>query len=852
MGSRPQSPSSTASAGQIANPHAPINPSGLRVSQTLSVSPEDRRTEHAEAGSAGASPIGNSDGVEDGAVPSTLSLSGRAASHEAANAPSSQSKHAEGNGEGSMMAKVKASAREVAGETTSLLLRPFEYVASHAHPGPCDHGTFSPQPNSRAASIKGSEGAGRPAYGRSRSLFNSMTDGIADGFRGTVGKKMTTTARLAEEHGINTSKAMYALSSSKSLIVLTMLMTLCNRYFTYYIPFFAWIRQYKWAYVKGDLVAAITMASLYIPMSLSYAANLGHVPPINGLYSFVFNPLIYAFLGSCPQMVVGPEAAGSLLLGSVVRDSIEKGHTGDEDQVLQAQVAGLVTGIAGSVIFIAGLTRLGFLDSVLSRPFMRGFISSVGVIIIIDQLLTELGLVNAGIEAGVSHGSSVDKLVFIFTHIKEAHLLTSLVAGVSFLVIMICRQLKNRLQPHYPSVAYIPDRFLVVVLSAVFAKQFRWDQQGLEILGEVKSASGGLIPFNWPFQTKHITHIRQAMGTSFLIALLGFFESSVAAKALGDSSKDGIQGVQLSPNRELVALGVANLVGGCFMALPAFGGYGRSKLNASTGGKTPMSSIFLSLITIVCIIFLLPSFHYLPKAVLSSMITVVAWSLIEEAPHDISFFVRIGGYTELGLMAIIFSATIFYSLSLGIAIGVGLSLLSVIRHSTRPRIQILGRIPGTNRFENAEDNPKTLEFIEGCLIVKIPEPLTFANTGDLKNRLRRLELYGTNAAHPALPRIRPDGHNRNIIFDIHGVTGLDGSGTQVLSEIVSGYCERGVRVFFSRGPGEGSHIWDLFVRSGIVDKVGGASHFVADVESALRLTEVEELGENVYENLAGD
>ena len=234
------------------------------------------------------------------------------------------------------------------------------------------------------------------------------------------------------------------------------------------------------------------------------------------------------------------------------------------------------------------------------------------------------------------------------------------------------------------------------------------------------------------------------------------------------------------------------------------------------------------------------------------MITVVAWSLIEEAPHDIAFFLRIRGFTELGLMIIIFAATIFYSLTFGIAIGIGLSLLSVIKHSTRPRIQILGRIPGTNRFENAEDNPDKLEFVEGCLIVKIPEPLTFANTGELKNRLRRLELYGTTSAHPALPRVRAPEHNRNVIFDIHGVTGLDGSGTQVLEEIVSNYRSRGVRVFFSRGPAVGTPIYQLFERSGILETCGGKEHFVADVGEALRLTEVEEGSEVGYSNLAGD
>jgi MFS superfamily sulfate permease-like transporter len=223
------------------------------------------------------------------------------------------------------------------------------------------------------------------------------------------------------------------------------------------------------------------------------------------------------------------------------------------------------------------------------------------------------------------------------------------------------------------------------------------------------------------------------------------------------------------------------------------------------------------------------------------MISVVAWSLIEEAPHDISFFLQIRGWTELTLMAIIFIATIFYSLTLGMALGVGISLLQVIKHSTRPRIQIMGRIPGTNRFENAEAANSHLEHIEGCLIVKIPEPLTFANTGELKTRLRRLELYGTSEAHPALPRLRSQDSNRNVIFDIHGVTSLDGSGTQVLVEIVQNYQRRGVRVFFSRGPSHKGHpVWKLLERSRIVEMCGGEGHFVNDVEEALRMSEYEE------------
>lgn len=372
-----------------------------------------------------------------------------------------------------------------------------------------------------------------------------------------------------------------------------------------------WAPEYNWSYFKGDFVGALTVAGIYVPMALSLANNLAHVPAINGLYSFVFTPLMYALLGSCPAMIVGPEAAGSLLVGTIIKDSINSGHGGDDDAALQATICGVVAGLAGAMVFIAGIARLGFLDGVLSRPFLRGFISAIGVVIFVDQLIPELGLsrVMDG-SPGVSHGSSIDKLRFIFGNLDKVHRLTFAVAGTSFVVIMICREVKRRLQPRYPGVAYIPDRFVVVVLSAILAYWFDWESKGVTVLGKVESASGHLFAFRWPFLPSNMPYIRDAMGTSFLIALLGFFESSVAAKSIGSS--EVFSSIQLSPNRELVALGAANLVGACFMSLPAFGGYGRSKVNKQTGGRSPMSSILLSLFTLITILFLLPALYYLP------------------------------------------------------------------------------------------------------------------------------------------------------------------------------------------------------------------------------------------------
>ncbi|EAW09946.1 SulP family inorganic anion transporter [Aspergillus clavatus NRRL 1] len=667
----------------------------------------------------------------------------------------------------------------------------------------CSHGTFSPRPEDHGGDV---QWAG-----------------------GRVEIPGDSSASSSHMHGPDN------LPSMESSMTASLVKNRNALYISYYVPFFNWIGQYRWSFFRGDLIAAFTVASIYIPMALSLSSNLAHAPPINGLYSFVVSPFIYAILGSSPLLVVGPEAAGSLLVGTIVKTSVKQGQSHEDNGAENAIVVGVATALAGSMILIAGLTRLGFLDNVLSRPFLRGFITAIGFVIFVDQLIPEAGLADKAKDAGVSHGTTVDKLIFFFRNVRYCHGLTAAVSFSSFAIIMVFRTLKKKIQPRYPQVAYFPDRILVVILSAILTWHLGWDEKGLEILGAMKDNGNGVLVFKWPFT--EMKHVRTAMSTSFIIALLGFFESSVAAKGLAQNREDGVKGMTVSANREMVALGVANVLGGCFMALPAFGGYGRSKVNASTGARSPMSSIFVSIITLVSILVLLPYLYYLPKAVLSSMISVVAFSLIEECPHDVAFFIRLRGWSELALMILIFASTIFYSLELGIALGIGLSVLILIRHSTQSRIQILGKVSGTGRFDNAELHPEDVKSIEGALVIKIPEPLTFANTGDLRNRLRRLELYGSSRVHPSLPRMRSPEHNKNIIFDVHGVTSIDGSGTQVLFEIVKDYADIGTRVFFCRLPNR--DVFRMFEKSGIVQQAGGMTHFVSSVDEALRLAESE-------------
>ena len=185
-------------------------------------------------------------------------------------------------------------------------------------------------------------------------------------------------------------------------------------------------------------MGALTVASLYVPLSVSFAI-LAHAHPVSGLYSFVLNPLLYALLGTCPLMVVGPEAPGSLLVGTVVALS-NHGNEGEKGDIINAQIAGTVTACTGTILFVAGLCRFGYVDSVLSRPFMRGFIGAVGLNVVIEQTVTGLGLGSlVRQDPDVAGGSPARKLLFVLWHLKETHLLSAVVSLTSFVVIMIIR-----------------------------------------------------------------------------------------------------------------------------------------------------------------------------------------------------------------------------------------------------------------------------------------------------------------------------------------------------------------------------------------------------------------------------
>ncbi|KAF9418774.1 hypothetical protein BGZ94_009601 [Podila epigama] len=591
----------------------------------------------------------------------------------------------------------------------------------------------------------------------------------------------------------------------------------------YYVPILRWLPCYSMEHFGHDLLAGLTVACLIVPQSLSYATALAHLDPIHGLYAAFIPCILYAILGTSRQLSLGPEALISMLVGTAIAQ--QQHAIGSTDPKTGLAIGVIITLFVGLFTFLLGFVRLGFLDSVLSRALLRGFVTAVAFVIIIEQSITLFGLKELAEHAGVGEQSStVDKVIFIAANLGHIHVLTTVVSFSSIIFLLAFGSLKTRFTK-LPFLQFVPEILLCVILYSGLTAIFRWDKEGLAILGKMKG--GNLLLPSLPVVPKGVS-VLSLFGTAVLISIIGFVKSIVVTKQYATKYNYSV-----SPNRELVAIGIANIFGGLFQAIPAFGSLARSKINDKAGARTQLAGFITALFVLLAIIFLLPYFYYLPKPVLGGIICVAALSLLSETPHDLKFMWQIQAWSDLGLLLLTFVATIYMSIEAGTLIAVALSFLLVIKTSTYPRITLMGRMPGTRgKFRPIKDYPGIAEHIDGVLIVKVEEGLYFANTGQLKDRLHRLEVFGDMSVHPSEEaRLNPVSH---VIFDVENMPSLDASAMQILLEIVEAYQARGIDVYFVKLR-DNSKI--LFAKSGLLERAGGEGHFFRRTGDAIAFIE---------------
>ncbi|RKO86857.1 sulfate transporter family-domain-containing protein, partial [Blyttiomyces helicus] len=576
----------------------------------------------------------------------------------------------------------------------------------------------------------------------------------------------------------------------------------------YYIPVIGWLPNYDVRkYLQHDILAGVTVAFLLVPQGLSYAQALVKIPPVNGLYTAIFPLIVYAFLGTSRQLGVGPEALISILVGATIKEySLKDNLSGGADSLLDfaeksqhehIAIASLLCLLVGLFTFLLGFFRLGFLDSVLSRALLRGFVLAVAVVVMIDMADTLLGNVPPVGQCGIplpttppedqEPESPIQKLLDTLSKLGRTHMLTATLSACSVAFLLGMRWLKKKFA-RVRWLQFLPEILILVVASTLLCQMLRWDCQGVAILNRVQGGDGATSLFPRLPQIT-IPKVKFLMLSAILISVIGFVESIVVAKTYAAKHDYAV-----SPNRELVALGLANIVASLFGAFPAFGSLGRSAVNDTAGAKTQLAGLFTGSLVLCAAIWLLPYLEFLPKAVCSSIIVVAALKLLDF--EEVHFILRLRAWKDVGLLLMTFLTTIFVSIESGTLLSVGVSLLLVVKHTTKTRLAILGRtavmdpISGVvkTKYRNIHEYGR-VERIEGGLVIQVEEGLFFGNSGQLKDRLKRIELHGDIGVHPGEePRrgtpagsatsMTPRHPNvqegiRSVIFDFGAVTDVD-------------------------------------------------------------------------------
>ncbi len=548
------------------------------------------------------------------------------------------------------------------------------------------------------------------------------------------------------------------------------------------IPLLKTLRAYDRTTARSDVLAGLTTAVMLIPQGMAYAMIAG-LPAIYGLYASLVPLAVYALFGSSRQLAVGPVAMVSLLVAAGVGQLAE---TGSDAFVAYAILLALMV---GALQLGMGVLRLGFVVNFMSHPVISGFTSAAALIIGLSQLKHLLG-----VSIPRSHHVHVIAAA-AWSQIDQTHFLTLGLGAVAIAALVALKKLAPK----------FPRALVVVVLSTVLVWGLDLGNRGVAIVGDVPA---GLPPLSVP--TLDWGAARQLIGVAVAIALVGFMESIAVAKKYARDNK-----YEVDANRELVGLGLANVVGAFVGAFPVTGGFSRTAVNAQAGAKTNVAGLVTAAIIGFALLLLTPLFHFLPKAVLAAIIMTAVFGLIDVA--EVKHLWRVKR-SDLAMLALTFAVTLSLGIEPGILTGILASLAMVVLRSTRPHVAVLGRVPGTRAFRNIErfENATTTARV---FAVRLDAQIYFGNVNFLKETLDALE-----------PKERAVHH---VVVDASGINQIDSSGELAFREILEGYRARSIdfRLANVKGP-----VRDVLVRSGFVQDLG-TDHLHLSVHDAMSVIE---------------
>jgi len=467
-------------------------------------------------------------------------------------------------------------------------------------------------------------------------------------------------------------------------------------------PVFNWLPAYRKEWLRYDLIAGLTAAAVIIPKAMAYAAIAG-LPLVVGLYTSLVPLVVYAIMGTSRALSVTSTSTLALLtvseLGQVVPG-------GDATSLIAASAT--LAFLTGAFLLLAGLFRLGVVANLISSPVLTGFKAGIGLIIVFDQLPKLLGI-------HITKTGFFRDIYSIGAHLPETSLPTLLLA-LAMLAMML------GLEHFAPKV---PAPLVTVAIGIAASAFFELDKAGIALVGKVEA---GLPSFAMP----DISLVEQLWPAALGIALMSFVESAAAGRAFihkGEPTPDA--------NRELVATGMANLVGSLFHIMPAGGGTSQTAVNDGAGARSQVAGLVTAAVVMATLLFLAPLFGMMPHPTLAAVVVIASIGLI--SPAEFLAIRRIRFMECRWAIVAVFGVLILGTLK-GVLVAVLVSLVALMIHGNRYPLLVLGRKPGTNIFRPQSPEHPEDENFPGLLLLRPEGAIYFANAPRLAQKLRALHL----------------------------------------------------------------------------------------------------------------
>ncbi len=506
-------------------------------------------------------------------------------------------------------------------------------------------------------------------------------------------------------------------------------------------PVAGWVRDYRRAWLRADLIAGLTLAAYAVPVALAYASLAG-LPPEAGLYGYVLGGVAYTLFCSSRHLAIGPTSAIAIVIASGL-GALAAGDPGRYSAL--AALTALLVGVIG----VGGwLARLGQLASFISDTLLSGFKIGAALVIASTQLPKLFGLAAVG-------GDFFSRIIHLAVDLPAAHL-PSLAIGACCLLLLALgeRFLPNR-----------PIALVVVLLSILLMDLTSLPETGVKTVGEI---GGGLAVIEIARLVPE--DIRAVLPLAIACFLLAYVESISVVRSFALK-----HGYATDADREMLALGAANFAAGLGQGFPVGGGMSQSAVNEKGGAQSPASLLVAALVMTAVLLFFTGFFRNLPQPVLAAVVLMAIKGLVDIGALGHLYRVsRLEFYVALVAAA----GVLLFGVLNGVLLAAVAAIVLVVKRAARPHTAELGRVPGTDVFSDIARNPRN-ERPPGALVARVEGTLLYFNAEHVRSELmRRVE--------------EQDRPVSLVVLDLSGSPGIDLAGVHLVAELATYFAARGI------------------------------------------------------------